>query len=164
MALDLEIVGSVRDVTDEDEIPVARPVAITKLRDSHHALARALAHGQSTEAASLATGYSTSSIARLKTDPSFVELMSHYHQTKEEAEVDVIGRILGCGLDYLQELQARLHENPDSISTSEVANTVKMLVDRAGYAPITRSFNVNKNVGIADQLDRFIKRRRDDAA
>jgi hypothetical protein len=47
MALDLEIAGEIRELTDAElaEIAPARPPVLKRLRDSHHAVARALASG-----------------------------------------------------------------------------------------------------------------------
>jgi hypothetical protein len=169
MALDLEIAGECRELTDlelsEAESSTAKPPIVKRLRDSHHALARALASGMSPLAASLATGYSASRISILLNDPSFKELMEHYRRTNAEAILDIEGRITGLAADFLQELRERLEDNPESFDNEEVRENTKLFLDRAGYAPISRSINVNHNTGIGSRLDRLNGRvKRDDAA
>src|SRR5437763_11831740 len=98
MALDLEIAGEARALTEEEYAAVlvesAPPPRIKRLRDSHHALARALATGSTPQQASLTTGYSLSRISILQNDPSFRELMEYYRKTSDEAFLDLEGRIL----------------------------------------------------------------------
>jgi hypothetical protein len=169
MALDLEIAGEIRELTDaelaEAKASTAKPPTIKRLRDSHHAVARALALGCTPQQVSLATGYSLSRISILQTDPSFIDLMTHYRRTHDEAVLDMEGRIVGLAADFLQELRERLEDAPESFDNEEVRENYKLLLDRAGYAPISRSININKSVGIGDRLDRLNQRgKREDAA
>lgn len=169
MTLDLEIAGEVRELTDAELADAmttkAAPPVIKRLRDSHHALARALALGNTPQQASLATGYSISRISILQSDPSFRDLMEHYRRTNDEAIIDIEGRIVGLAADLMQELRERLEEAPETFDNETIADATKMMLDRAGYAPISRSININKSVGIGDRLDRLNQRvKRDDAA
>jgi hypothetical protein len=165
MALDLEIAGESRPLTESDllEETVAAPPTVKRLRDSHHALARAIASGLTPQQASLATGYSISRISILQRDPSFRDLMAHYERTHDEAILDLEGRIVGLAADLMQELRERLEDNPETIDNETLGKVTKDMLDRAGYAPITRSISINKSVGIGERLDRLNQRRRDDA-
>jgi hypothetical protein len=148
------------------ELVPARTPTVKRLRDSHHALARALATGLTPTEASLATGYSISRISILQQDPSFRDLMEHYRRTNDEAILDIEGRITGLAADTMQELRERLEDAPETFSNEEITDIAKLMLDRAGYAPITRSINLNKNIGIGERLDRLNQRdrKRDDAA
>jgi hypothetical protein len=72
MALDLEVAGTVRELTEDERPPPSEVSYVAKLRDSHHALARALARGQTPIQASQATGYRVSRIYLLLRDPTFM--------------------------------------------------------------------------------------------
>jgi hypothetical protein len=167
MALDLEIAGEARSLSEEEYAEVlvasAKPPQIKRLRDSHHALARALATGSTPQQASLTTGYSLSRISILQADPSFRELMEYYRKTSDEAFLDLEGRIIGLAADGMQELRERLEDNPESFTHEEIVALTKIFVDRAGYAPVSRSLSVNKSVGIGERLDHFNRRRKESA-
>jgi hypothetical protein len=167
MALDLEIAGEARSLSEAEYADVlvesAKPPQIKRLRDSHHALARALATGSTPQQASLTTGYSLSRISILQNDPSFKELMEYYRKTNDEAFLDLEGRILALGADFLQELRERLDDDPASFDNEEVRENAKLFMDRAGFAPVSRSLNINKSVGIGERLDYFNRRRKESA-
>src|SRR6266704_5042272 len=110
MALDLEVAGAVSELTAEDRPPTYDKTVVKRLRDSHHALSRAIASGMGIQQASLATGYSSSRISMLQADPTFRELLDHYRRTNAEAIIDVQARALGLGADLMQELHERMHD------------------------------------------------------
>ena len=70
MALDLEIAGPVRELAEGERGVNVAPM-LKRLRDSHHAVARLLAHGLTPFQVSLQTGYSPSRISTLQADPNF---------------------------------------------------------------------------------------------
>src|SRR5262245_34162476 len=79
----------VRELTQSDLTLLDQPRGvfsrpISKLRDSHHALARALAAGMKPGEASLITGYSLSRISVLQADPTFRELLEFYRSSTDE--------------------------------------------------------------------------------
>lgn len=162
MALDLEIVGAVSEVTELDRPPAYDKTIVKRLRDSHHALARALASGMKVADASLATGYSPSRISMLQADPAFAELLDHYRRTKAEAIIDVEARALGLGADAMQELHERLMDNPEAITDPVLLETITKMLGIAGYGPVSRSINKNFNYGIGDRLDRIEAKQRSD--
>lgn len=51
---------------------------LKRIRDSHHAAARALAEGHSVEETATLVGKASETINSLKRDPAFQELMAHY--------------------------------------------------------------------------------------
>lgn len=160
MPLDLEIVGEICEVTELDKLPAYDKTVVKRLRDSHHALARALASGMRVADASLATGYSPSRIAILQQDSAFRELLNHYRVTKAEAIIDVEARALGIGADAMQELHERLMDNPEAITDPVLLETITKMLGIAGYGPVSRSINKNFNYGIGDRLDRVEARQK----
>lgn len=164
MALDLEIAGVVSELTELDRPPTYDKTVVKRLRDSHHALARALASGMKIADASLATGYSPSRISMLQGDPAFRELLEHYRHTKAEAIIDVEARALGLGADAMQELHERLMDNPEAITDPVLLEIVCKALGLAGYGPISRSINKTIHSGIGDRLDRIEAKRKDEAA
>ncbi len=167
MALDLEVAGAVIELTVEDKPPAYDKTVVKRLRDSHHALARAIASGMPLQAASAATGYSPSRISMLQADPSFRELLDHYRRTKEEAVIDVEARFLYAGLDSLQSYMEQLEDDPESIPVALRVEAAKVFSAIAGYAAVSRSINKNFNYGLGDDMDRIKARRaakKDEAA
>lgn len=154
MALDLEVAGVVSELTAEDRPPTYDKTVVKRLRDSHHALARAIASGMGIQAASAATGYSPSRISMLQADPAFRELLDHYRRTKAEAVIDVEARFLYAGLDSLQSYMEQLEDDPESIPVALRVEAAKVFSAIAGYAAVSRSINKNYNMGIGDRLDR----------
>jgi hypothetical protein len=120
MALDLEVAGTVRELTEDERPPASEVSYVAKLRDSHHALARALARGQTPIQASQATGYRVSRIYLLLRDPTFNDLVTYYKTDDEEARADIEARFAGMTVDFMQELHERLSttRSPSSQSFS----------------------------------------------
>lgn len=125
---------------------------IQRLRDSHHALARALASGMRPQEAQIVTGYSASRISILQNDPSFKELVAFYRDNQNAAYANLHDRLSVLSLDATEELADRLRENPDSLSSGMLLDIVKATADRTGYGPATKSTTVNINVDLADRL------------
>lgn len=159
MGLDLELCGVVRAVTAEDRVPVGAAPAVTRLRDSHHLLARLLAHGLNEIEASHITGYSLSRISALKRDPLFADLMQSYHYETRDAARDLEALWLNVAVDYGQHIHEQLLDHPESVSIGTALEVFKTFADRGGMAPIARSVNKNLNVtDIGARLDRAVAR------
>jgi hypothetical protein len=62
----------------------------------------------------------------------------------------------------VQELHDRVLDRPEEIADETLINAIKVLADRAGYAPVQRSVNKNLNMNIAARMD--AKVRKDEAA
>jgi hypothetical protein len=162
MALDLEIVGEVRDLTEADT-SVNAPVSLKRLRDSHHAVARLLAKGLTPAQVSLQTGYALSRISVLQRDPTFRELMTFYRRDEDAARIEYEAQMELVSRDYLQAIHEDLHDDVQ-MTTMEKAEIWKLVTDRAGFAPISRSVNKNLNLNIGDRMDAVKARMKRDAA
>ena len=57
--------------------------SLKHIRHNHHQMARLMALGVPQEEISLITGYSPTYISRIKTDPTFEDLVSYYHNQRE---------------------------------------------------------------------------------
>ena len=136
---------------------VSRPIA--KLRDSHHALARALSAGMRPGEASLITGYSLSRISVLQDDPSFKELLEFYRSAQDATYASLHDRMATLSLDAIAELRERLDDHPEEFTPGALLEMVKTLADRTGFAPTTKSVNVNVDMNsFGDRLEEARKR------
>jgi hypothetical protein len=158
-----------RDLTPEDIARLSErgrtlpETGLKKLSDSHHAVARALASGMSTNAVAAVTGYTPTRISMLKADPMFAELIEFYRKDLNEVYASLHDRMAILSLDVAQELQERLQDDPGALSTGMLHDLLKLLADRTGHAPVTRSVNQhNVTVGFADALA-AARKREDDA-
>jgi len=122
----------VRALTDEDIsggfLTPAPPPTLREIKSSHHSLARLLAQGREVIEASRITGYSPGYISRLKSDPTFRELILHYTTVEEIASVDFLGSMREVGLDMLNELRERVEQDPKSLSTPQLHEGIKLLL------------------------------------
>ena len=154
-----------REMTSGDKAFLGQQPAIVRagttlrrLRDSHHKLAKLLADGLEPAEVSMTTGYSLSRVYVLCTDPTFKELISFYRENKNKEYTDFHARMASFANDAVQELHARLEEDPDKMTNEFLADIVTTLADRTGHAPITKSINTNVNVNLADRLSRARQR------
>lgn len=147
--LEVAVVG---EVTESDLALLAsergiKPSPVTKLRDRHHALARALASGFSDTEASAITGYTPSRISILKSDPSFKKLVHDYQSVADAAFADFTERANQVALTALNELQDRLEDQPEDFSHDELLEVIETTADRSGHGPIAKSVSVNVDLG-----------------
>lgn len=150
--LDLDIVGAVRDLT-VDEPVVNAPVTLKRLRDSHHAVARLLAHGLTPLQVSIQTGYSPSRISILQRDPTFRELLAEYSRETDTRGVAFEYQMELVAKDVVQEIHERIQDAPESVSMGELHDIGKLLIDRAGYAPVARSVSKSMVLNVGDRMD-----------
>ena len=126
----------VRPLTEEDLPQVlASPVKETpkqrlhRITNSHHKLAQLLSIGSMSDTQiSAITGYSLSYISIMKGDPAFQELMAYYAENQEAILVDTMERMRTLGLMSLEELQARLIEEPDAWTKKELMDLAEMML------------------------------------
>jgi hypothetical protein len=131
-----------------------KPPAIKELRDRHHALARALASGMRDSDASAITGYSPSRISILKADPAFADLLQSYQENSSAVHADFVDRATVLGLTVVNELQDRLEtDEVAEMTPAQLLEIGKFAADRAGFAPVNRSVNLNANVDISRSID-----------
>ena len=154
--LEVSVVGEVGD-SDLALLAGARGSVVPmvkRLRDRHHALAKALVQGFSDAEASAITGYDPSRIATLKNDPSFKQLLAEYRTVKDGCFADFQERASVVSLEYLNILMDHAEETPEAISPSQALEVVKVLADRTGHAPVAKSVSVNATVDLTDRLTR----------
>lgn len=162
-ALTVEFAGDVSDVDlfRLDEVPAkphpkANSSNISRLRDTHHALARALAMGLSQAEAAEVAGYSYVRVSLLQDDPAFQELIAHYRGIKEEEFRDFHKQAASLTLDMLEELRTRFEEQTDKMGNEFLIDTVTKLADRTGHGP--RTTQVNVNLDLAGRIEAARKR------
>lgn len=109
--------------------------AVKRLNHSHHQLARMLAQGAKPAEASAATGYSPSRISTLQADPTFQNLVAYYGEQVKTAYVDVHERLAALGISSIEELQARLDENPDDFAIKDLLALAELTLDRSVAPP-----------------------------
>src|SRR5215475_5111853 len=99
-----------RDLTEADLAALAAappgPLkSITRIRASHHSLARCLAAGMKSSQAGLVTGYTTVRIHQLEGDPAFQALVADYRAEAKSVFADMAERMNDLSLDALELLQ-----------------------------------------------------------
>ena len=133
-----------------------KPNAIKRLRDSHHTMARLVAEGLSGTEIAARTGYSQSRISILKSDPAFAELVAFYKSNVEEvrdaAFAEGMTKLAAAFNDAVEELQNRLHDNPELMSTDQVLDVIKATADRIGLGPASKSTNLNVTYNLAARV------------
>jgi hypothetical protein len=108
------------------------PANITlHLRASHHLLARALAEGKPAARAAAISGYSPSSVSRLRADPGFQELVEYYREQVQDIFESFSDRIGALGMSFLDELQRRLEEEPGTFTNEQLRKCAEALLERS---------------------------------
>jgi 23S rRNA G2445 N2-methylase RlmL len=152
-----------RPLTEVDlkELEMERGVTapgITKLRESHHQLARVIANGAKPSVAALVTGYSISRISILLADPAFRDLVATYRGVKDVNFADYQTKAGILSVEAVEVLQERLHEAPDGFSNDMLVEIGTKFADRTGNGPASKSTNVNVNVDLAARIEAGRKR------
>jgi len=109
--------------------------SLLRIRDSHHAVARALAEGLTPAEVSIRTGYSGSRISILQADPAFQDLVEVYRVGEREAFDQAQERIRTAALTALTHIEDQLEDDPDSIPFKAKLDLFVALADRGGLAP-----------------------------
>jgi hypothetical protein len=136
------LLEKVRDLTPADlaMLSVERatpPTLISRIRDRHHALARALASGLSDAHACAITGYCPSRISILKADPTFKDLIETYRGASNVIHADFVDRATTLALSAVNALQDRVEDDDrlEAMSEATLLEISKFAADRAGYGP-----------------------------
>lgn len=106
-----------------------KPPTLKELRHSHHLLARSLAEGKAPAEAGAITGYSPSRISILQNDPAFAELIEYYKGQVEVKYVELHERVATLSKDAVEELLARLDDDPSKFSKKELMEITKLGTD-----------------------------------
>lgn len=157
MDLELEIINEVTDVAEGEE-PQRQKPTVVKLRESHHAVARLVALGQSPAEISLQTGYSLARLYTLAVNPSFRDLVAFYRNDEAAVHQDFMFRMGLVAQDALQEIHERLQDNPERFDEDQLTDLFKVVADRAGYAPVQRTINKSLHMTIGARFDQAEQR------
>jgi hypothetical protein len=106
---------------------------LQKIRTVHHQVARMMASGTKLVTISAVLGLTPARLQQLKNDPTFMELLQHYENLEEQAEISLRDRFYLLGTAGMEELQERLLEEPDSFGNAHLMELVKLTV--GGEAP-----------------------------
>lgn len=154
----------VRDIRPEDLAvldaprPTGQPPTVQRLRDSHHAAARAFALGETPQGVAAITGYSGAYLSILQRDPAFQGLVHHYRVETNAGFADVQARANLLTLDAMSVVAERLAERPDEVTLMQAQKIAEAWADRTGHGPSSKSVNVNVNVELATRLQRARER------
>lgn len=133
-----------------------KPIPVRELRARHHQLARSIAAGLTAVEIAAITGYSTSRISIMQSDPSFQELVSHYRGLDSEAfraaQADANVMAATVKTQALEILSDRMEDDPEAVTVGQALEIAKAMMDRTGQGPATSTTNVNIHVGLADRL------------
>lgn len=165
LGLDIRTIGrsapplvtrEVREIVPEDlamlqtERGIA-PLPIKRISERHHALARALASGTPSGEAAIVVGLTPSRVSILLSDPSFKELIEFYRTKVEAQYIGMHEALAGLSKDAVMELQRRIEEEPDEVTTNMLVEITKLGADRTGFGPKSTQ-DVNVNVGLSARL------------
>lgn len=138
-----------------------KPTPLQRVTTRHKKAARLLAKGETVSQVSLATGLTVSRISILKQDPAFQEQVSVY-QTEAEERVRAYDDVVVEGLqnltiDAIEELERRIAEEGEDLSSGELLSIIRQGADRTGHAP-KRVEERSLTVNFGDRLQEARKR------
>lgn len=148
---DEDIQAAANHLTSGQSLGVSAPT-IKNIRNSHHRLAQLLAGGMSETNAAHMCGFTPNRVSVLKQSPAFVELLAHYQDQVHGAFKDFTTAAGELSKDFLDELQRRLEESPDSFTPTALLEAVRTLADRSGNAPVNKSVSVSANLDLGGRL------------
>lgn len=122
-----------------------------RMTERHHALARALASGLTDGEAAAVIGYEQSTVSILKQSPAFQDLLTIYRNAKDLEFAETMGQVAGLAKDAVLEIRRRVEEEPEKIGLTTLVDIATKTLDRAGYAPQTKS-EVKVTVDISSRL------------
>lgn len=140
------------DLEDLSEDRGSKPPSVLKMRERHHALAKAIATGVSEQECAAIYGYSSSRISILKTDVAFKELVIFYRELGNERYVEAKTVMAELHIDASEELRERLETRADDFSNGQLLDLMKATADRTGHG-VTTKVEQNVRIGLADRMD-----------
>lgn len=133
---------------------------LQRLRQNHHRLAQYLSMGMSDIQAGALCNYSANRISILRNDPAFRELLAHYAANQKEEFSDFVAASADLSLDMVAHLREMLETAPERITPTIALEAIRTLADRSGNAPLTRTANLNVNIGMGDKMEGIRERLR----
>ena len=110
------------------------PFTLAKITSAHHEVARMLAKGEARHMVALHSGYTPEYVSKLQTDPTFMELVEYY-STQHGAEfVEVSKRMATVGMLALDELQERITDKPEELTTPALLDIAETLLVKPAKA------------------------------
>ncbi len=141
--------ADIERITDEER--ATKAPCLKKLRQRHHALARALASGMPQGEAAISCGYTQSYVSIIESSPAFAELVRFYEGEVKKEYLGTHEAMAGLSRDTIDILTERVEDDPDKLSVGQLIEISKLGLDRTGHGPSTSS-TVNVKVGLADKL------------
>jgi DNA-binding CsgD family transcriptional regulator len=139
--------------------PSAR-VRISKLRDSHHIMARLIVSGLSTAEIAAETGYSQARVSILRSAPAMVELCERYrgddHDEWRKSRDATYEYIHAAGIKAWRQINDALEDEEEPLPISTLLKIADSSSDRVGYH--RKSTKENINVDFAAKLELAISR------
>ena len=152
-------VEDVRELTEEEVVNAPGPheknsgstgPAIRALRYQHHEIARLLAAGTKPSEIGRILDVTVPTIARLIATPQFQDLLHGYTTARDHAAIDIGVRLKVAGAIALDKLTEKLEGTPGVAMPADwLTKTALGLVDRAGHAPVQRTFHASVNTAIS---------------
>lgn len=139
-------------IASGEKLPDTTFNEVKSIRHTHHRLAQLLAGGMDETVAAKLCNYTLQRVSHLKASPAFSELLAHYSSQVDDEFADFTTAAAALSLDMLGALQQMLDEQPEKFGPGHLMDAVKLLADRTGHAPVTKSLNVNVNVDMAQRL------------
>lgn len=157
---------SIRPLTQTDLQYISVPKTkrlISRIRDSHHNIARLAALGLSTTEIARRTGYSLSRCSLLMGDPSMRELIEQYRGKITDEYLEGVDEYREAIFGNMMKAERQLSDKLDEADAADEPLPVRDLIaisrdgaDRLGYGK--KSTNVNLNVDFAAKLEEAIAR------
>lgn len=134
------------------DVPVPFNTTVKALRHTHHRLAQLLAGGMNETIAAKLCNYTPQRVSHIKSDPAFVQLLDHYKGQVDDEFADFVTAAAALNMDFMGRLQQMLDEDPEKFGPGHLMDAIKLLADRTGHAPVTKSVNINVNTDMAQRL------------
>lgn len=137
-----------------------RPItAVRTMRAWHHEAARLMSCGLNDTEIAEALDCRVSTLSHLRRSPAFQELLRAYATEADHAAIGIATKLRVNAALALDRIEEVLSETPaDKLPLNWLKDIAVPLLDRAGFAPISKSMNVNAQVGvISTEMLRSIK-------
>lgn len=138
----------------EESRGVSNGSRIQNIRQIHHKIARLMASGCNNVEIAAATTFAPGTIGRLRTDPAFQELLSHYEECEFEGWQDARQKAAMVGMTAFEILQERLLHQPEEMKTKDLVEIAQGGLDYGGLKPPQRSENVHYHTS-AEEIQRI---------
>lgn len=126
--------------------------SIEDMRHRHHRIAQMTAAGFTPTQISEVCGITAQYASQLRQSPAFANLVDFYHSQYTDEFGDFVSLAAQVGAEALKELRMRLAEDPKAFTVAGLTEVFKHAADRGGYAPVSKSLNVNMSGDLGSKL------------